>query len=61
MSRITHNPRATALIGSALALVICTAWLLDAAAQDRRRPIPEKPRQAAVSYTHLALPTILLV
>ena len=46
MSRITHNPRATALIGSALALIICTAWLLDAAAQDRRRPIPEKPRQA---------------
>ena len=47
MSRITHNPRATALVGSALALALCTAWLLDAAAQDRRRPIPEKPRPAA--------------
>ncbi len=49
MSRITRNSRATALIGSVLALTLCTAWLFDATAQDRRRPIPGKSRPPARS------------
>ena len=43
MSRITRNPRTAALIGSTLALALCGAWLLNATAQDRRKPIPDTP------------------
>jgi len=43
MSRIARHPHIAAWIGSTLALVLCTAWLLDATAQDRRKPIPDSP------------------
>jgi len=43
MNRITRNPRIAAWIGSTLALALCTAWLLDATAQDRRKPISDTP------------------
>jgi RND family efflux transporter MFP subunit len=42
MSRITRNPRITAWIGSTCALALCTIWLLDANAEDRRKTIPDK-------------------
>jgi len=42
MSRIARNPRITAWIGSTFALALCTLWLLDATAQDRRKTIPDK-------------------
>ena len=43
MNQLTHHAHGTVRVGSVFALVLCTMWLLDATAQDQRKPIPDQP------------------
>ncbi len=43
MNQLTRHAHGTVRVGSVFALVLCTMWLLDATAQDQRKPIPDQP------------------
>jgi membrane fusion protein (multidrug efflux system) len=43
MNQLKRHARSTVGVGSVFAFVLCGVWLLDATAQDQRKPIPDQP------------------